>query len=69
MERYFKLSDDGQSLVVCERAFIYEVVNGAFKGDFGLLQPSLLQGTFFLKTGIDTRVMVSSSELREARFH
>lgn len=42
---------------------VYVVTSGAFKDQIGLLESALSGGVFWLKTGIDTRILVSESQI------
>ena len=42
---------------------VYEVVSGSFKGEIGLLQAGIACGVVWLKTGLDSRILVSIDQI------
>ena len=46
---------------------VYEVVSGSFKGSMGILQAGLGGSVLFLKTGIDSRILVTGTQIKPVK--
>lgn len=44
---------------------VYEVISGSFKGKTGVLSGQPMPGCHLLKTGVNTKVLVTKSQLKE----
>lgn len=44
---------------------VYEVISGSFKGKTGVISGQHMPGCYLLKTGVNKKVLVTKSQLKE----